>query len=103
MASIEIFFKEHGFTFLERVSNIKVLDEIMNENPHKHNKYIYNQAHRCFKGIVLAKVNDRHHLFGLIEVYRTYLLKTASDEAQPRRRGAKALRHRRGELHGRLA
>lgn len=81
VASIEIFFKEHGFTFLERVSNIKVLDEIMNENPHKHNKYIYNQAHRCFKGIILAKVNDRHHLFGLIEIYRTYLLKTASDEA----------------------
>ncbi len=77
---IESFFMEEGFEFMNQAADIPRLDEMLNFNPQKKNKYIYNQVHRCFKGIASAKLNDRSHFHGLIDIYRNYLLKNASDQ-----------------------
>lgn len=76
---IKDFFEKDGFDFMNKIADIKTLDEMLNFDPQRKNKYIYNQVHRCFKGIASAKINDRSHFHGLIDIYRAYLLKNASD------------------------
>jgi hypothetical protein len=79
LVSIQHFFLKEGFEFMNYSQDIKVIDELLNHEAHLKSKYIYNQVHRCFKGIAAAKLNDHPHLFGLIDNYRTQLLKYASD------------------------
>jgi hypothetical protein len=80
LIDIKTFFEEEGLAFMNGVVDIPTLDEMLNFEPQKKNKFIYNQVHRCFKGIASAKLNDRSHFHGLIDIYRTYLLKNASDQ-----------------------
>jgi hypothetical protein len=80
LTDIKLFFEEEGLKFMNEVADIPTLDEMLNFEPQKKNKFIYNQVHRCFKGIASAKLNDRSHFHGLIDIYRTYLLKNASDQ-----------------------
>ncbi|MCU0389926.1 MAG: hypothetical protein MUE81_02305 [Thermoflexibacter sp.] len=71
--TIKDFMKERGFDFLEHASHIKELDKLFNEKPHQSLKYVYNQVHRCFKAVIIAKYNNNPQFFKLLDQYQTQL------------------------------
>jgi hypothetical protein len=71
--TIKDFMKERGFDFLEYASHIKELDKLFNEKPHQSLKYVYNQVHRCFKAVIIAKYNNNPQFFKLLDQYQTQL------------------------------
>lgn len=77
--SIKEFMQLSGFGFLASISHVGDIDRILNLMPQKSSKYLYNQVHRCFKGIVAAKLNNSPQFDRLIEIYRSYLSKFGND------------------------
>lgn len=77
---IKDFFISKGFDFMVNASNIHEIDRILNEDPTKPCLFLYNQIHRCFKGIVVAKLVNRTNFAELIDKYRDVLIFSASDE-----------------------
>jgi hypothetical protein len=71
--AIKDFMHDRGLEFLDYASHIKNLDTIFNEKPHKPNKYLYNQTHRCFKGIIIAKITDNPQFLTLLDQYQSAL------------------------------
>jgi hypothetical protein len=71
--AIKDFMQERGFEFLEYASHLKNLDKMLNEQPSKASNYLYNQTHRCFKAIIVAKLNNNPHFFELIDTYQQVL------------------------------
>ena len=71
--AIKDFMNDRGFEFLEYASHIKNLDFIFNEKPHKPSKYLYNQTHRCFKGVIIAKITDNPEFLKLLDQYQSVL------------------------------
>ncbi|GEM_PF-598301 len=69
------FMDQRGFMFLEYASHLKNLDVMFNAKPHQSVKYLYNQLHRCFKGVVIARLSHNPHFLTLIEQYHDKLLK----------------------------
>lgn len=74
-AKIEDFFMAKGFAFIETASSIPLLDHLLNENPAEPCQYIYNQSHRCYKGLVAARLNHSSQFEALVEGYRHVLLR----------------------------
>jgi hypothetical protein len=72
---IEHFFTDRGFTLLSEFSGLKAVDEILNKEPQKQCRFVYNQTHRCFKGLIAAKLTNRENFFDLAETYRKSLIK----------------------------
>ncbi len=77
--SIKEFMTFSGFGFLKSVTRLADIDRILNVQPHKPSKYLYNQVHRCYKGIVAAKLNNSPQFDRLIDIYRSYLSKFANE------------------------
>lgn len=67
------FLEHEGFRFLNEAFSLSNLDKIFNQAPGKACKYLYNQQHRCFKGIVAAKLNHSKQFLPLVEKYQSYL------------------------------
>lgn len=72
---IELFFNSHGFNFLESASVLSALDQLLNEYPNQPCQYVYNQTHRCYKGLIAARLNHNPHFDGLVDTYRHLLLR----------------------------
>ncbi len=70
---IQSFMKEIGMPFMERCSSIAYLDELFNKMPSKPCKYLYNQSHRCFKGLVIAKLNGNKRYGAIKSIYKEAL------------------------------
>lgn len=80
LEEIKSFFKNRGFKFLEEAACLQKIDDLLNDMPTKPCRYLYNQVHRCFKGIIAAKLTDNHSFTTITNIYRHFLLKNASDE-----------------------
>lgn len=80
--AIRDFMLERGFDFLNHSSRLNNLDFLLNEKPHKTSKYLYNQTHRCFKGIIVAKLNNNPLFFELIDKYQQVLEKLRVSEVE---------------------
>ncbi|GAB4040566.1 hypothetical protein [Spirosoma gilvum] len=70
---IEYFFDQQGFNFLTTTASLLTLDRLLNECPTEHCRYVYNQTHRCYKGLIAARLNHNPRFDELIDRYR-YLL-----------------------------
>ncbi len=70
---IATFFTRKGLAFFDKTRNISDLDSILNELPHQRCPYISNQVHRCFKGLVTARLAENPDIDGLFEIYRQQL------------------------------
>ncbi|GAB3886138.1 hypothetical protein [Spirosoma agri] len=72
---IEQFFITKGFAFLDDASTLPTLDRLLNEHPGQPCQYVYNQTHRCYKGLIVARLNHNPHFDGLIDSYRHLLIR----------------------------
>lgn len=77
--AIKEFMTYSGFSFLNSVIKLSDIDRILNSFPHKPSKYLYNQIHRCYKGLIAAKLNDSPRYQQLEDIYRDYLGKFANE------------------------
>ncbi|GAB2568644.1 hypothetical protein [Spirosoma areae] len=72
---IEQFFTTQGFNFLETACSLPTLDRLLNEHPIQPCQYVYNQTHRCYKGLIAARLNHNPHFDELIDSYRHLLIR----------------------------
>lgn len=72
---IQVFFVEQGFSFLNDACTLPVLDRLLNEHPNQPCRYVYNQTHRCYKGLIAARLNHNPYFDGLIDSYRHLLVR----------------------------
>jgi len=77
--SVKDFLMELGFDFLNTIAHLADVDRLLNSEPLKPCKYLYNQVHRCFKGLIAAKFNDNPRYQYIEETYRKYLAKFANE------------------------
>lgn len=77
---IRSFFEEKGFDFLDRADSLNFIEDTLNDSPAIPCRYLYNQVHRCFKGIVAAKLSDNCNFATITNIYRHFLLKNGTDE-----------------------
>ena len=71
--SITSFFETVGFEFLETLTKVTEVERILNFSSRKPCKFVYNQTHRCFKGMIAAKFTENPKFFGLALMYDVYL------------------------------
>lgn len=64
---------QRGFSFLRQLQSLQALDELYNSNPMQALKLVNNQQHRCFRGLVIARLNQRPDFFELSAMYRNQL------------------------------
>jgi hypothetical protein len=77
---IRSFFEEKGFEFLKTANALGFIEETLNDSPTMPCRYLYNQVHRCFKGIIAAKLSDNRNFVTITNIYRHFLLKNGTDE-----------------------
>lgn len=70
---IERFMKHKGFRFLNAFEKLKRIDAVVNRKPALSCPYMYNQIHRCFKGITIARLLHRTDFEQLVTIYSNYL------------------------------
>jgi hypothetical protein len=71
---IKEFLLTEGFPFLASSDNLLALNDIFNKFPQKPCKYVYNQIHRCFKGIINAKLIHHENFLELTDKHREKLI-----------------------------
>ncbi len=64
-----------GFPFLIANDSIYQIDQLINAYPERPSKFIYNQSHRCIKGIIVAKMCQNPHFNTLVKAYKFILEK----------------------------
>lgn len=69
------FFTDQGFDFLETSCTLSTLDRLLNEDVSLPCLYVYNQTHRCYKGLIAARLNHNPRFNGLIDSYRQLLIR----------------------------
>jgi hypothetical protein len=78
---VKDFLLTQGFEFLNNSDSLPVLHEIYNKTPTKPCKFLYNQVHRSFKGIITAKLIYSDNFLDLADTHRDNLMRIgASDE-----------------------
>ena len=78
---VKVFLLTQGFPFLKNSETLPSLHEIYNKTPKKTCKFLYNQVHRCFKGIIAAKLIFSEDFLDLADIHRDVLMKIgATDE-----------------------
>ena len=80
LEEVKSFFEETGFNFLDKTNNLISIDDILNDSPTKSCRLVYNQVHRCFKGLIAAKLTDNSNFATITNIYRHYLLKNGTDD-----------------------
>jgi hypothetical protein len=80
LEEVKVFFEKTGFSFLDKANNIRNIDEVLNDSPTQPCRFLYNQVHRCFKGIIAAKLTDNTNFTTITNIYRHFLLKNGTDE-----------------------
>jgi len=77
---IKQFLIHQGFPFLEKSASLPELDRLLNKHPRKSCPYLYNQVHRCFKGLIVGRLVRNPKFAYLLETYRHYLSVSGSSE-----------------------
>lgn len=78
---VKDFLITQGFPFLKNSETLPNLYEIYNKTPTKPCKFLYNQVHRCFKGIISAKLTYSEDFLNLADIHRDNLMSIgATDE-----------------------
>lgn len=72
---IQEFLVERGFDFLNRNDSLAALHVIYNAEPTKPCKFLYNQVHRGFKGLITARLLYSDDFLGLADLYRNQLVR----------------------------
>ena len=80
LEEVKSFFEETGFNFLDKTNNLISIDDILNDSPTRSCRLVYNQVHRCFKGLIAAKLTDNNNFATITNIYRHYLLKNGTDD-----------------------
>jgi hypothetical protein len=76
---IKNFMEEDGFRFQQQYSHLDTLHHLFNDEPTKPCKYVYNQVHRCYKGLTAARLTNSPHFLGLSDVYRNQLVRLGAN------------------------
>lgn len=71
-----------GFPFLEVSDNLDSLNAIFNKQPHRPCKYVYNQVHRSFKGIINAKLVHDENFLDLTDKHREHLIRIGATQEE---------------------
>jgi hypothetical protein len=71
---VKDFLITEGFPFISKSDNLLSLNDIFNKHPKKPCKYVYNQVHRSFKGIIIAKLLNDEHFLELTDKHRENLI-----------------------------
>ncbi|MEH0158154.1 hypothetical protein V6R21_29070 [Limibacter armeniacum] len=79
-SDVEDFMYTTGIRFLEENCRVDMLDIKFNKYPEHPCNIIYNQSHRCFKGLTLARLNHNPHFYALQEIYEETLMKLGTDK-----------------------
>jgi hypothetical protein len=74
-AEIQTFLVERGFGFLDQHDNLAALDRLFNAAPTKPCKFLYNQVHRGFKGLIAARLMNSDEFLPLADLYRNQLVR----------------------------
>ena len=82
--SIKDFLQTTGFDFLDSIAPLAAVEKILNAAPAAHCDFVYNQIHRCFKGVVAAKLNANPHFLGLVASHENYVSRFGIDEERAR-------------------
>jgi hypothetical protein len=72
---VKDFLTLEGFPFLKASDNLLALNDIFNKQPQKPSKYVYNQVHRSFKGIINAKLVHEENFLDLTDKHRENLIR----------------------------
>ncbi|MGB3618239.1 MAG: hypothetical protein WBA12_08970 [Catalinimonas sp.] len=75
---LQDFMVTDGLEFVERYTALHELDALFNDDPHRPCPYVFNQAHRCFRGLVMARLVARPGFAALCRAYRTHLTTNAA-------------------------
>ncbi|MFP4089943.1 MAG: hypothetical protein ACLFUB_10150 [Cyclobacteriaceae bacterium] len=67
-----------GFYFQEKYDSIKALDQLVNKEPTKKNPFIYNNLHRCLRGVVIARLAENKNFNSLVATYRRSLVRSST-------------------------
>ncbi len=81
---IEIFFQNQGFNFLQTASALPALDQLLNEDTTQPCRYVYNQTHRCYKGLIAARLNHNPRFDELTDSYRHLLIRQTQNPYEQR-------------------
>ncbi|WP_080056504.1 hypothetical protein [Spirosoma aerolatum] len=73
-SQIEDFFSAQGFDFLATAASLPTLDRLLNEYLDEPCRYVYNQTHRCYKGLIAARLNHNPNFDDLVDYYRHLLI-----------------------------
>lgn len=68
------FLLETGFGFLDQYGHLPAIHALLNGEPAKPCRYLYNQIHRTFKGLIAAHLSQHPDFMRLADVYRNQLL-----------------------------
>ena len=72
---VKDFLLTQGFPFLKNLDTLASLHEIYNKTPKKPCKFLYNQVHRCFKGLITAKLAYSEEFLDLADIHRNTLMR----------------------------
>ncbi len=72
---IKAFLLDRGFHFLSRYESLPALNGLLNAEPTKPCKYLYNQIHRGFKGLIAARLTNSDEFLHLSDLYRHQLVR----------------------------
>jgi hypothetical protein len=72
---VKDFLITEGLPFLNDSDNLVSLNNIFNKTTSKPCKYVYNQVHRSFKGIITAKLVHDENFLDLADKHRENLIK----------------------------
>lgn len=80
---IQGFMDQEGFHFLNH-TQLQKLNELVNAQPEQNSLYIYNNYHRCLRGIILAKMthNLNFEQLGVIYLKRLKVLAVPDEQIQ---------------------
>ncbi|MGB1243180.1 MAG: hypothetical protein ACPG49_11705 [Chitinophagales bacterium] len=70
---IDGFLAEIAFDFMEDNSQVAAVDKLINRYPEKPSRFMFNESHRCIKGIIIARMADNPQLPTLIKAYKVVL------------------------------
>ena len=77
---IRKFMTHQGFSFLRNSEKLGQLNLILNGTMHLPCPFLYNQIHRCFKGLIAAKLAGHHDFLKLSEQYRSQVTKLGGSD-----------------------
>jgi hypothetical protein len=72
---VKDFLLTQGFEFLKDSESLSALNEIYNKTPTKPCKFLYNQVHRSFKGLITARLTYSDEFLDLADIHRNNLMR----------------------------